>query len=76
MVALGGGRLRPQDTIDHAVGFTELAGIGASISPERPLAMVHAQTDDAADDAAQALRAAYHFDGDATERPVIIERMD
>ena len=74
VVALGGGRLRPQDTIDHAVGFTNLTAIGSQVSQDRPLAMVHARTDDAADRAAQALRAAYNLDGDAAERPVIIER--
>ena len=76
VVALGGGRTRPQDTIDHAVGFTELAGIGIEVCPDRPLAMVHARTDDAADRAADRLRAAYQFDGTPSERPVIIERMD
>jgi thymidine phosphorylase len=76
VVALGGGRLRPQDTIDHAVGFAEFAGIGENVGPDRPLAMVHARTDDAADQAAQTLRDACQLDGDAIERPVIIERMD
>jgi len=75
VVALGGGRTRPQDTIDHAVGFAELAGIGEKIAPDRALAMVHARTDDAAESAAQALRTAYELDGDAIERPVIIERI-
>ena len=27
VVALGGGRTRPQDPVDHAVGFTDLAGL-------------------------------------------------
>jgi thymidine phosphorylase len=76
VVALGGGRTRPQDKIDHAVGFSELAGIGAEVGPDRPLAIVHARTDDAADRAAQALRAACGLDGAAAGRPVIIERME
>jgi len=75
VVALGGGRLRPQDTIDHTVGFSDLAGIGGKVGPDQPLAMVHARTDDAADRAADALRAAYQLDGTPGERPVIIERM-
>ena len=28
VVALGGGRTRPQDPVDHAVGLTDLAGLG------------------------------------------------
>jgi len=75
VVALGGGRTRPQDTIDHAVGFAGLAGIGADIGSNQPLAMVHARTEDAAERAAQALRAAYQLDGTQSERPVIIERI-
>ena len=75
VVALGGGRVRPQDTIDHTVGFSGLAGIGGKVGPDQPLAMVHARTDDAADRAAGALRAAYLLDGTPDERPVIIERM-
>ncbi len=39
VVALGGGRLRPQDKIDHAVGFTDLVGIGAEVGPDQPFAM-------------------------------------
>jgi thymidine phosphorylase len=75
VVALGGGRTKPEDAIDHAVGFSGLAGIGLAVGPDRPLAMVHARTDDAADRATRVLRAACQFGGGATERPVIIERM-
>ena len=31
VVALGGGRTRPQDAIDHAVGIVALAGIGDAV---------------------------------------------
>lgn len=59
VVALGGGRTRPQDAIDHAVGFTALAGIGTSVDQEQPLGFVHAQTEAAAEAAARALQEAY-----------------
>lgn len=59
VVALGGGRTRPQDPIDHAVGLTDLAGVGASIDQGRPLAIVHARSEEAAEAAARAVRAAY-----------------
>src|SRR5919202_7072133 len=48
VVALGGGRTRPQDPVDHAVGLTELAGIGARVDGGRPLALVHAPPETAA----------------------------
>ena len=33
VVALGGGRMKPEDSIDHSVGFTRLAGLGADGRP-------------------------------------------
>jgi thymidine phosphorylase len=63
VVVLGGGRARPQDTIDHAVGLTALAFIGDSVGPDRPLAVVHARTQAAADAAAAEVRAAYSVGG-------------
>ena len=43
VVALGGGRTRAEDAIDHSVGLTELAGIGDEVGPNRPLCLVHAR---------------------------------
>jgi len=59
VVVLGGGRTRPQDPVDHAVGLTELAAIGDRVGPDRPLALIHATSADAADAAAAKLGAAY-----------------
>jgi thymidine phosphorylase len=59
VVTLGGGRTRPSDPVDHAVGLTALAGPGDHVGPDRPLGMVHARTLAAADAAAAQLRAAY-----------------
>ena len=50
VVELGGGRARAADPIDPAVGLTELAGLGAEVSADAPLALVHAR------DEAQAAR--------------------
>lgn len=59
VVALGGGRTRPQDPVDHAVGFTGLAPIGSSIHAGDPIATVHARTADEAKAAAASVQAAY-----------------
>jgi len=76
VVALGGGRTRPQDPIDHAVGLTELAGIGEAVDASRPLAMVHARSEDAAEAAARAVRAAYTIgEKPAGSGPSILERI-
>jgi thymidine phosphorylase len=76
VVALGGGRTRPQDPIDHAVGLTELAAIGEAVDASRPLAVVHARSEEAAEAAARAVRAAYTIsDGKAAPGPSILERI-
>jgi thymidine phosphorylase len=77
VVTLGGGRTRPQDPIDHAVGLTRLAGVGDAVgtaTDERPLAIVHARTEDAAEAAAAAVRAAYRVSRSAPARPAATAR--
>jgi thymidine phosphorylase len=70
VVALGGGRVRETDPVDHAVGLTEVAAPGERVGPgERPLALVHAADDDAAERAASALRDAYVLGEAAPEEP-------
>jgi thymidine phosphorylase len=59
VVALGGGRTRPQDTIDFAVGLTVLAELGQRIEAGQPLAFVHARTEAAARKAIADVQAAY-----------------
>jgi thymidine phosphorylase len=61
VVALGGGRVRPQDTIDFAVGLTNLVELGDSIAVGEPLAMVHARTQEAAEQAVRQVQAAYQI---------------
>jgi thymidine phosphorylase len=56
VIGLGGGRQRASDEIDYSVGFSEICGVGAEVGPERPIAMVHASTDEKADQACNALR--------------------
>jgi thymidine phosphorylase len=59
VVALGGGRTRPQDPVDHAVGLRSLAAVGQSVGPDRPLGTVIARDRAAARAAAEKVRAAY-----------------
>jgi thymidine phosphorylase len=61
VVALGGGRTRPEDAIDHAVGLTALQPIGAEMERGDPLALVHARDEAAAEEAVRAVQAAYGF---------------
>jgi len=44
---LGAGRARAEDTIDFAVGFSQIKKVGTRVEPNEPLLMVHARTDQA-----------------------------
>ena len=59
VVSLGGGRRRPEDAIDFAVGLSNLAELGQAIAVGQPLAMVHARTETAAVQAVREVQAAY-----------------
>lgn len=72
VVSLGGGRRRPTDAIDFAVGLSELVGLGEQVAAGQPLAMVHARTEAAAQQAVQEIQAAYEISPVAlTVNPVI-----
>jgi thymidine phosphorylase len=59
VVALGGGRTKPEDAVDSTVGITRLLPVGAETRRGEPLALVHARTRDDAERAAAAIRDAY-----------------
>ncbi|MET3134726.1 thymidine phosphorylase [Oxalobacteraceae bacterium GrIS 1.11] len=59
VVGLGGGRRRPSDSIDFAVGLSELVELGSPIAVGQPLALVHARTEAAAQQAVREVQAAY-----------------
>ena len=61
VVSLGGGRRRPQDAIDFAVGLSSLAELGQARAVGEPLAMVHARTEAAAEQAVREVQAAYQI---------------
>ena len=69
VLALGGGRTRADQPIDHAVGISEVAGPGDRIGPGRPLALVHARTDTDAAGAVASLRAAFRLSATPTPAP-------
>jgi thymidine phosphorylase len=76
VVELGGGRARAADSIDPAVGLTELAPIGAEVGPDAPLARVHARSADEAEAAVRRLRAAYRLGEPPLSLPdPVIERI-
>ena len=77
IVGMGGGRVRAdQPRIDHAVGFSRVAPIGAAVGPERPLCLVHARSAAQAEAAAGEVRAAITVaDEPPAPAPVVLERI-
>jgi len=72
VIELGGGRRVASDSIDHAVGLTGLAGLGAKTGRDHPLGLIHAR-DEASFARAQAMvRKAYRLGGSpALSSPVL-----
>ena len=66
VVGLGGGRRRATDSIDFAVGLTDFMARGASVTPDTPLAMVHARSASSAAAAVDAVQRAITIGDTAT----------
>ena len=77
IVALGGGRKRIEDRIDHSVGLTDIAGIGARMDSHTPIAHVHARDEAGAEAASESLRWAFMLTEEQPElKPVICKTTD
>ncbi|MFM1700357.1 thymidine phosphorylase [Aeromonas salmonicida] len=58
VVAMGGGRRAAGDKLDYAVGLTDFIRLGQSVDADKPLALIHAQTEDQFAQAASMVQAA------------------
>jgi thymidine phosphorylase len=77
LVELGGGRTKPDDAIDLAVGFSDLSGINDKVGSSRPLAVLHASDEASWNRTADRLRSAIEI-GDAPVAPagpIVLERL-
>ena len=61
VVGLGGGRRKPGDKLDYAVGLSQIVGLGQHVLNGEPLAQLHAQSESAAQQATAALQAAITY---------------
>lgn len=75
VVDLGGGRQVETDRIDPSVGLTDVVGLGQQVAQGDPLCTLHAASEEAAEQAAQVIRAAFTIGGPVTPGPMIIERI-
>ena len=76
VLSLGGGRRRPDDSIDHSVGLTEIAGLGEEVGPGRPLAVIHARSASEAETVGAQLRGAFVLGDEAAALDTIHDRVE
>jgi thymidine phosphorylase len=72
IAAIGGGRVRIEDTIDPTVGFIAELKLGDQVRGGEPLGVVYCADDAAAKEAAARIRAAYHL---SDEPPLKVEQL-
>ena len=76
VVAAGGGRRLPTDSIDFAVGFDQLLGLGQKVDFSVPLARVHLREESQVKEVTDRLLAAYTIaDGEAQSHPLIADHI-
>ncbi len=74
IIELGGGRKVLGEALDLSVGLSEVAPIGARLDADRPLAVVHASSEDAAARAEAMLLEACEMSAEALpETPTVLE---
>lgn len=67
VLELGGGRSRAEDSIDYAVGLSNLVEIGKKIHAGDTIATIHSQTDEAAELAEKSILNAYSINAEKAE---------
>lgn len=75
VVELGGGRKRADDQIDPSVGFSQFCAKGQEVSPNEPLAFVHAATEAQADEASRSIVKAIKIGRGTDPGPIVYERL-
>lgn len=58
VVTLGGGRRKPGDALDYSVGLTDVCALGDELTSDKPLAVIHAQSEASFEEAAAAVKKA------------------
>ncbi len=75
VVDLGGGRRRETDKVNPSVGLSEIAAVGEEVSPDLPIARVHAASEADADAAEVALVNAVTIGTSGTQKQLIQKRV-
>jgi thymidine phosphorylase len=72
VVTLGGGRMRPGDTVDPRVGLAHVLPLGAPVAVGQPLAMLHAARVADVQGAVLAVQRAMQLGDEAPEVPPVV----
>ncbi|WP_438991651.1 thymidine phosphorylase [Lentibacter sp.] len=75
VVALGGGRQVESDSIDYAVGLSDMLPLGTRVEKGQPIARVHASREDAAQRAAEDVLKATQIGAAPAAKPLVLERV-
>jgi thymidine phosphorylase len=76
VVAMGGGRRKPTDSIDYAVGFSDFIALGDTAGRQKPLAMVHVRNEAQFTEAQKALREAITISNTTVaSKPMVFEKI-
>jgi thymidine phosphorylase len=76
VVAMGGGRRKPTDSIDYAVGFSKCIAINDEANASTPLAMVHVRNEAQFEEAQKALRTAMVIGTETVKtKPMLFEKI-
>lgn len=75
VVSMGGGRRVATDEIDYAVGFDGFIRLGEKASSDKPLAVIHARSEEQWLEAAEALKQAITIGGEYTPTPEVYRQI-
>ena len=76
VIELGGGRVRPEDVIDHRTGFSDIKPLGSFVERGEPIAMLHAAAEGLGQQVADKVSGLYRISEDKPEeQPVILGRI-
>jgi len=74
VVAMKGGRTKPTDAIDYAVGFTDFIALGERADARHPLAVAHVRSEAQFEEAQRRLRSAVTLGEAVPELPPMIHK--
>ncbi len=73
--AIGGGRLKAEDSIDHSVGFACISKLGDKINANETLGILYCRNTEQADSISGKLQSAYKINDEKPEKPKLLKEI-